>query len=80
MAFTKLKQNLVFHVLFAVLCCLNERFAHDLFYTSAGSTVIAINPFKEIQNLYSRDLVMAYHENTEVSYCTQNISVLKCAV
>ncbi|XP_048252389.1 unconventional myosin-XIX-like isoform X1 [Haliotis rufescens] len=43
-----------------VLHCLWERFELDCIYTKAGSTVVAVNPFKDISDLYSLDTVEAY--------------------
>lgn len=36
-----------------VLRCLQARYAADMFYTSAGCTLVALNPFKPVPQLYS---------------------------
>ncbi|KAM9320172.1 unconventional myosin-XIX [Gastrophryne carolinensis] len=44
-----------------VLKCLQARYAAKLFYTNAGCTVIAINPFQPIEKLYSTEIMKQYH-------------------
>ncbi|KAI0230682.1 Unconventional myosin-XIX [Lamellibrachia satsuma] len=45
----------------AVLTCLRQRYAIDQFYTHAGSTLIAINPFKSVVHLYD-ERAIAHHQ------------------
>ncbi|RUS82402.1 hypothetical protein EGW08_009854 [Elysia chlorotica] len=43
-----------------VLECLDRRFAADRFYSLAGSTVIAVNPFKDASELYTMASIWEY--------------------
>ncbi|XP_060581862.1 unconventional myosin-XIX-like isoform X2 [Ruditapes philippinarum] len=49
----------------SVLCCLEERFADGQFYTNAGSTIVAVNPFRSVDHLYTLETVLAYHRHHE---------------
>ncbi|XP_016040991.1 unconventional myosin-XIX isoform X2 [Erinaceus europaeus] len=44
-----------------VLRCLQVRYSADTFYTNAGCTLVALNPFKPIPQLYSPELMREYH-------------------
>ncbi|XP_023612602.1 unconventional myosin-XIX isoform X3 [Myotis lucifugus] len=44
-----------------VLRCLQARYMADTFYTNAGCTLVALNPFKPVPQLYSPDLMKEYH-------------------
>ncbi|XP_038615265.1 unconventional myosin-XIX isoform X1 [Tachyglossus aculeatus] len=44
-----------------VLKCLQVRYAASLFYTTAGCTLVALNPFQHIPHLYSTTLMRLYH-------------------
>uniref|UniRef100_A0A8C6RB00 Unconventional myosin-XIX n=1 Tax=Nannospalax galili TaxID=1026970 RepID=A0A8C6RB00_NANGA len=44
-----------------VLRCLQARYMADIFYTNAGCTLVALNPFKPIPQLYSPELMQEYH-------------------
>ncbi|XP_055475758.1 unconventional myosin-XIX isoform X2 [Psammomys obesus] len=44
-----------------VLRCLQARYAEDIFYTNAGCTLVALNPFKPIPQLYTPELMREYH-------------------
>ncbi|KAF6095644.1 myosin XIX [Phyllostomus discolor] len=44
-----------------VLRCLQARYVADTFYTNAGCTLVALNPFKPIPQLYSPELMQEYH-------------------
>ncbi|GFO26155.1 unconventional myosin-xix [Plakobranchus ocellatus] len=46
-----------------VLECLHQRFSIGSFYTLAGSTVVAINPFKDVNRLYSLHNIWTYYES-----------------
>ncbi|KAL4223752.1 Unconventional myosin-XIX [Mactra antiquata] len=51
----------------SVLGCLHQRFVNDNIYTNAGSTIVAVNPFKSIEELYTVDKVLSYHDQFEDS-------------
>uniref|UniRef100_A0A8C5LLH3 Unconventional myosin-XIX n=1 Tax=Leptobrachium leishanense TaxID=445787 RepID=A0A8C5LLH3_9ANUR len=44
-----------------VLKCLQARYAAEVFYTNAGCTVVAVNPFQPVYNLYSPEVMKQYH-------------------
>ncbi|NXS55835.1 MYO19 protein, partial [Brachypteracias leptosomus] len=44
-----------------VLKCLQARYAVNLFYTNAGCSLVALNPFQPISYLYSPELMREYH-------------------
>ncbi|KYO32202.1 unconventional myosin-XIX [Alligator mississippiensis] len=44
-----------------VLKCLQARYAGNVFYTSAGCSLVAVNPFQPISSLYSPELMREYH-------------------
>ncbi|ERE68599.1 myosin-XIX [Cricetulus griseus] len=44
-----------------VLRCLQARYTEDIFYTNAGCTLVALNPFKPIPQLYAPELMQEYH-------------------
>ncbi|KAM9209760.1 unconventional myosin-XIX isoform 2-T2 [Dugong dugon] len=44
-----------------VLRCLQARYMTDTFYTNAGCTLVALNPFKLVPQLYSPELMREYH-------------------
>ncbi|XP_010150281.1 PREDICTED: unconventional myosin-XIX, partial [Eurypyga helias] len=44
-----------------VLKCLQARYAVNLFYTNAGCSLVALNPFQPISCLYSPELMREYH-------------------
>ncbi|KAK6190824.1 hypothetical protein SNE40_002603 [Patella caerulea] len=46
-----------------VLCCVNSRYYNQKFYTSAGSTIIALNPFTDVSHLYTDHVIHSYHSN-----------------
>nr|KAG5690058.1 hypothetical protein BaRGS_016366 [Batillaria attramentaria] len=45
----------------SVLFCLHERFLKGHYYTCAGTTVVAVNPFTDVSHLYTRERIQAYH-------------------
>lgn len=45
----------------AVLKCLQARYRLKVFYTHAGCTLVALNPFQPIPDLYSLDVMKEYH-------------------
>ncbi|XP_033833761.1 unconventional myosin-XIX isoform X1 [Periophthalmus magnuspinnatus] len=44
-----------------VLKCLQARYTAKVFYTHAGCTLVALNPFQPIPYLYSLDVMREYH-------------------
>ncbi|CAL8363653.1 unnamed protein product [Lota lota] len=44
-----------------VLKCLQARYRAQVFYTHAGCTLVALNPFQTIPDLYSLDVMREYH-------------------
>ncbi|XP_073522633.1 unconventional myosin-XIX isoform X1 [Phyllobates terribilis] len=44
-----------------VLKCLQARYTADVFYTNAGCTVVAVNPFQPVDKLYSVEIMKEYH-------------------
>lgn len=44
-----------------VLRCLQARYTEDIFYTNAGCTLVALNPFKHVPQLYAPELMQEYH-------------------
>ncbi|XP_068187306.1 unconventional myosin-XIX [Antennarius striatus] len=44
-----------------VLKCLQARYRLKVFYTHAGCTLVALNPFQPIPELYSLDVMKEYH-------------------
>ncbi|NXH12919.1 MYO19 protein, partial [Bucco capensis] len=52
-----------------VLRCLQARYAVNLFYTNAGCSLVALNPFQPISCLYSPELMRQYH----AALCPQDL-------
>ncbi|CAL1545034.1 unnamed protein product [Lymnaea stagnalis] len=50
----------------SALECLHQRFTKDIFYTSAGTTIVAVNPFKDVPELYNIQKIRDYHISEEV--------------
>jgi len=48
-------------VYLSVLKCLQARYTVNLFYTNAGCSLVALNPFQPISCLYSPELMREYH-------------------
>ncbi|XP_048412980.1 unconventional myosin-XIX isoform X1 [Stegostoma tigrinum] len=44
-----------------VLKCLQARYVASVFYTNAGCTLVALNPFQPVSNLYCPDIMKVYH-------------------
>nr|XP_057942907.1 unconventional myosin-XIX isoform X2 [Doryrhamphus excisus] len=44
-----------------VLRCLQARYDMKVFYTHAGCTLVALNPFRPVPDLYSLDMMTGYH-------------------
>ncbi|NXG80214.1 MYO19 protein, partial [Baryphthengus martii] len=44
-----------------VLKCLQARYAVNVFYTNAGCSLVALNPFQPVSCLYSPELMREYH-------------------
>uniref|UniRef100_A0A8C4Y4I8 Unconventional myosin-XIX n=1 Tax=Gopherus evgoodei TaxID=1825980 RepID=A0A8C4Y4I8_9SAUR len=49
------------HMFVSVLKCLQARYTVDVFYTYAGCSLVAINPFQSICRLYTPELMKEYH-------------------
>lgn len=45
----------------AVLKCLQARYRLNVFYTHAGCTLVALNPFRPVPHLYSQRAMKEYH-------------------
>ncbi|KAK5600414.1 hypothetical protein CRENBAI_021711 [Crenichthys baileyi] len=48
-----------------VLKCLQARYSLKVFYTHAGCTMVALNPFQPVPDLYSVDVMRDYHYATQ---------------
>ncbi|XP_072909641.1 unconventional myosin-XIX isoform X1 [Hemitrygon akajei] len=48
-----------------VLKCLQARYAAGVFYTNAGCTLVGLNPFQSVPNLYSSEVMKEYHNVTQ---------------
>ena len=55
--------SIFFFFCFLVLQCLEKRYGESKFYTKAGSTVIAVNPFYPHPYLYDYAAVRRYHHS-----------------
>ncbi|KAM0687655.1 class II myosin [Conglomerata obtusa] len=51
----------------SVLHNIKERYEHDLIYTYSGLFLLAINPYKEIRNLYDTNTIVKYKQRTSQS-------------
>lgn len=45
----------------AIVQNLQARFSSDLIYTSIGPVLVSVNPFKQIQGLYSPGMIKSYN-------------------
>lgn len=61
----------------SVLRCLQARYAADTFYTNAGCTLVALNPFKPVPQLYSPALMREYHAAPQPQVRLSHILVLR---
>lgn len=61
---------------FSVLKCLQARYRVNLFYTNAGCSLVALNPFQPFSCLYSPELMREYH----VALCPQVTLVFEITV
>lgn len=61
---------------FSVLKCLQARYRVNLFYTNAGCSLVALNPFQPFSCLYSPELMREYH----VALCPQVTLVFEFTV
>lgn len=55
-----------------VLKCLQARYSAKVFYTHAGCTLVALNPFQPIPDLYSLDVMKEYHCAPQPQVFTQS--------
>ena len=51
-----------------VVFCLRRRYASNEIYTSSGPILLALNPFKDIKNVYGEDQMKRYWEKGESVY------------
>ena len=47
-----------------MLQSLKERFKRRIVYTSAGATLVAVNPFRAIPDLYGENMIHKIHDGT----------------
>lgn len=72
----RIKQVLMIYIVFlTVLKCLQARYSAKVFYTHAGCTLVALNPFQPIPGLYSLDVMKEYHYASQPQVLA-NISLL----
>ncbi|XP_076453180.1 unconventional myosin-XIX-like [Babylonia areolata] len=48
-----------------ILSCLHKRFEVGIYYTNAGNTVVAVNPYKDVSHLYTMEQIQAYHSREQ---------------
>jgi myosin-1 len=46
----------------SVLKMLQYRYSNDIIYTSIGNVIISLNPYKEIRDLYTKELALMYRQ------------------
>lgn len=64
---------MIFHAFSAVvLKCLQARYRLKVFYTNAGCTLVALNPFQPIPDLYSLDMMREYHSAPQPQVFTKS--------
>ncbi|XP_047292792.1 unconventional myosin-XIX isoform X12 [Homo sapiens] len=65
-----------------VLRCLQARYMADTFYTNAGCTLVALNPFKPVPQLYSPELMREYHAAPQPQQCghSESASATACPI
>ncbi|KAG8520231.1 Unconventional myosin-XIX [Galemys pyrenaicus] len=56
-----LETEFAYDISVSVLRCLQARYTADTFYTNAGCTLVALNPFKPVPQLYSPEQMREYH-------------------
>ncbi|NP_001122117.1 unconventional myosin-XIX [Xenopus tropicalis] len=56
-----------------VLKCLQARYSAGVFYTNAGCTVVAVNPFRPVCKLYSSEVMKEYHAASNPQGCKPHI-------
>ncbi|NP_001089346.1 unconventional myosin-XIX [Xenopus laevis] len=56
-----------------VLKCLQARYSAGVFYTNAGCTVVAVNPFQPVYKLYSSEVMKDYHSTSNPQGCKPHI-------
>ncbi|XP_061658714.1 unconventional myosin-XIX isoform X2 [Syngnathoides biaculeatus] len=49
-----------------VLRCLQARYSVKVFYTHAGCTLVALNPFQPVPDLYTLDVMKEYHHTQQL--------------
>ncbi|XP_069801991.1 unconventional myosin-XIX isoform X2 [Dendropsophus ebraccatus] len=56
-----------------VLKCLQARYTLGIFYTKAGCTLVAVNPFQPVDKLYSTNIMLEYHAASHSQSCKPHI-------
>ncbi|XP_066573266.1 unconventional myosin-XIX isoform X2 [Amia ocellicauda] len=56
-----------------VLICLGARYSVGKFYTHAGCSLVALNPFQPLPQLYSLDAMKEYHCTSQPQECKPHI-------
>ncbi|KAK6473407.1 unconventional myosin-XIX-like [Huso huso] len=59
-----------------VLKCLHARYSADVFYTHAGCTLVAVNPFKHVPCLYSLEVMKEYHVDPQPQELKPHVFIL----
>lgn len=69
--------NISFCVFVTVLKCLQARYSARVFYTHAGCTLVALNPFQPIPHLYSLDVMHEYHSASQPQVNIQSVHMYR---
>ncbi|KAG8451115.1 hypothetical protein GDO86_003398 [Hymenochirus boettgeri] len=59
-----------------VLKCLQSRYSAGIFYTNAGCTVVAVNPFQPVFKLYSSEVMKEYHSACHLQECKPHVFIV----
>ncbi|MEE6514531.1 hypothetical protein FKM82_022735, partial [Ascaphus truei] len=59
-----------------VLKCLQARYDTGVFYTNAGCTVVAVNPFQPVLKLYTSEVMKEYHSAPHPQECKPHIFIV----
>lgn len=63
-----------------VLQCLQARYSARVFYTHAGCTLVALNPFQPIPHLYSVDVMREYHSASQPQVNIQSVHMYRIRI
>lgn len=58
-----------------MLRCLQARYSVKVFYTHAGCTLVALNPFQPVPELYSLDVMKEYHNAAQLKVFTSEFAL-----